>query len=190
MAQHTAQTKVTFKLITSIHKSLVERLKAISMKRDAFINLVLKTELDELTKELDGKQLSPKIKGLISSDFNGRDTTLVSMTLDSEVAARLNEIVEKSNIVRDAFMNRLMYLILCPEKLMQEWNLEKDISIGDVNQLNAGALPTNPLDFLTLTIKDPLFFLRLKMDGKLYSGINGLPYCLICYEEYITVDDL
>ena len=57
---------------------------------------------------MEGKVLSSKAKRYIAGELKRMGTAQINIVVDKSVVEELNTIVVKSNMVRDAFFNRLI----------------------------------------------------------------------------------
>lgn len=105
------QTKMTVKIYEPLFKSFDDQMNRLCIKRDAFLNHMIKRETPNLAKELDGRRLSPSARRYISGSLKRMGTRTVNVVVDKETAEALNAVVDASNIVRDAFINRLIMFL-------------------------------------------------------------------------------
>jgi hypothetical protein len=85
-----------------------KQIDSLFIKRDAFLNCMIQEEIPHLARDLEGKRLSLKAKRYIAGELKRLGTVPVNVVVDKSTADTLNAIVDSSNIVRDAFINRLM----------------------------------------------------------------------------------
>ncbi len=104
-------TKITVKIYEPLLKSFDRQLDEVFIKRDAFLNAITKAELKNLASDMEGKVLSSKAKRYISGELKRMGTAQINIVVDKSVVEELNAIVAKSNMVRDAFFNRLILFL-------------------------------------------------------------------------------
>lgn len=175
--------KVSFQIAVVLLELLNNQLKEIPISRDLFFSNLLKKECEFLAISLKGKRLTDEVKIHIAERLRGmeRGTKPVSMVIDSTVVSRLNEIVAESNIVRDAFINRLIYLLVRAEKLTG-----KDV-IGFDEDEPIPFIPSNPLQWIKQVSSDPLCYVRDSFRNDTYLGqLSGVLVGLTCYAEDLS----
>lgn len=94
------------------------KLDGCFIKRDAFLNHVISVELDNLKKGLKGRKNSVHAKKHIASNLSELGTKTINVVVDKQVAKDLNSIVKEHNLVRDAFINRLLLLLSFPDNII------------------------------------------------------------------------
>ncbi|MCL2661298.1 MAG: hypothetical protein FWD64_12395 [Acidobacteriaceae bacterium] len=104
-------TKISTKIDRRILKSFEEKIEAACLRRDSFLNRVLEDELTHLDEEIAGN--SPEAQQFIAGRLDQLVRKQVSLALRSDLVERLNDICERKRIVRDAFFNRLFFLLAC-----------------------------------------------------------------------------
>jgi len=166
------KTKITMKVHEKIFEAFSMKIEAVHLKRDAYLNHVLKCEIKSLSEELKGKKQSTKARRYVSGELNRLNLKTINVVVDKEVAARLNFITKEHNLVRDAFVNRLFLYLLGHKKLLSWLELPEFISQDEYNPENFIAdVPTAPLDAVDYFITDPLYHLRLAANERFNQGL-------------------
>jgi len=106
--------KISTKIYRPILEALEEKLEAACLRRDAYLNKVLEVELPYLDKE--GTENSSEAQQFIANRLDQLDRKQISLALRPDLVERLNEICARKRIVRDAFFNRLFFLLLAHSK--------------------------------------------------------------------------
>lgn len=109
--------KILFSLWDNLVEPLNRRLEESCLRRDAFLDAVLTHELVQLEQEI-SKPNSPEAKKCIADHLAMLTRKPVTLALRPETVRRLEEVCKKKNIVRDAYMNRLVLCLLAPPKLL------------------------------------------------------------------------
>jgi hypothetical protein len=148
-------TKITVKVHSSLLAAFNKQLQELPIKRDAFLNHIICIETKRLAEEMEGKELSAGARRHISRKLRNLGTTPVNLVVDAEIAKKLNNIVEESNMVRDAFINRLIMFLRSSDKLLDHLDLSKTD-----NGRIFGSPPASPMKALEETLCDPLAFLH------------------------------
>ncbi len=191
--------KISFRVSEVLLKLFNEELLTLPISRDLFLNNLIKTECEHLAADLHGKHLSDEARGIISYHLKHMDkrTKQVSVVIDTEVAARLNEIVATTNIVRDSFLNRLFYLLLLTEPLRKRLKLPEEIDLIKAHAISEGrneilwdTIPMSPLKWLAQVLADPFRYLREELSRTTEEGaklyLMPMPEKLLgftCYAE-------
>ena len=170
----------------------MSHLSALHIKRDSFLNSMLKSEMKYLAEEMKGKKLSSKAKRHIAGELKRMGTEklkTVNIVVDREVADELNQIVESSNLVRDAFINRLILLLRSSNDFLNYMDLPRALTGSDFD--SAEYMPCSPLKTIEDVMADPLYYLRIASQERYGKGLYEceLPLSLIGFSCYID-DDL
>lgn len=151
------QTKITLKIYEPLLQAFNQELDSLCLKRDAFMNIVLKAELPELRKDLQGRRLSPAARKFISGELKRLGTRNINVVVDKVIAEQFRETVEAANLVRDAFANRMITFLLARPKLLQWLDLPNHTSIlGPM----VDDFSTSPLTAMGQIFGDPMYYLR------------------------------
>jgi len=179
--------KISFRVSEILLAIFNNEILALPLARDQFLNNLIKVECEYLAKDMEGKRLSNEAKVFIANKLRSMEkgTRPVSVMLDVDVAARLNEIVGKTNIVRDAFVNRVIYFFLMTDKLQKYLGLGRYVS--GINNIN-GNIPLSPIKLIEDALTAPFHYLRNELaehDEKLYLLIlEDKLVGFTCYAEY------
>lgn len=105
-----SKSKVSINIYSPLAELLNKKLTKACIKRDAYLDLVIKNECDFLCNEIKTPNTN-KVKKHISKKIKGLNTKPVSLFLSTETAQLLNKVCDEKNVPRDAFLNRI-YLLL------------------------------------------------------------------------------
>ena len=187
------ETKITTKIYVPMLESFNKQINRLHIKRDSYLNAMIKSELPYLEKEMRGKVLSSKAKKYIAGSLKRMGTHNVNIVVEKETAERLNKIVSEYNLVRYAFINRLIVFLRSSESFLENIGLPLRIDTNAYKNM-VWDLPTSPLRAIEEVMTDPLFYLRTaseEMDGiGLYERVlphNMVGFC--CYIEDVYVPD-
>lgn len=109
--------KISTKIWIPVIKNLEKKMDAACLRRDAYLNKVLETELDYLEEEV-ALSNSPAAQAFIADRLDQLNRKVVSLSLKKDVVDRLNDICTKKRIVRDAFFNRLFLILASSQKMV------------------------------------------------------------------------
>ncbi|MCC2972665.1 hypothetical protein [Massilia sp. IC2-476] len=174
--------KITLKVFTPLLHEVESQLVALHMKRDSFLDHLIDCELSYLESDLSGKRLSVSAKRFIARSLKRLGTSQINVQLNSSIAERLDDVTLKLNLVRDSFINRLLYFSLGSDSLLKHFALE-------LNSPSAHecSLPTGYLRAIHEIQADPLINLRRLVKAKHGVGLYlaPLPVELAAFECYL-----
>lgn len=178
-------TKITVKIWEKQLLDFNMKINALPIKRDAFIEHILKKEIDHLATDMAGKKLSAKARKYISGELKRLGTVPVNIVVEKRTAERLDKVVRASNLVRDAFFNRLILFLRSSDHLLEFLDLPVHITDTAFKSL-VQPMPTGPLQTIREVFDDPLFYLRVASKERHKTGLYliSLPFKLnglACY---------
>ncbi len=181
-----SQTKITVKIFEPLLKNFDKQIDALFIKRDAFLNSVLQEELKHLARDMQGKKLSSKANRYISGELKKLGTKQVNIVVDQSTAGALKEIVDGTNIVRDAFFNRLIMFLRSSPDLLRYLDLPAFINGSEFESV-IDPMPTSPLQAMLEVHNDPLYYLREGAEERFKTGLYliDLPPKLIGFTCYL-----
>lgn len=164
------QTKITVKIHARMLLAFDRQIDQLFLKRDAFLNAMIKGEIEHLAEDMEGKRLTPRAKRYIAGELKRMGTTQVNVVVDKSTADALNAVVEASNMVRDAFINRLIMLLRSSGPLLSYLDLPQTITERD---FGAGVepMPTSPMTAMEAVHTDPLHYLRTACKRQHQTGL-------------------
>ena len=174
-------TKITVKIYEPLLKSFDHQLDEVFIKRDAFLNAIIKAELKNLASDMEGKVLSSKARRYISGELKRMGTAQINIVVDKSVVEELNAIVAKSNMVRDAFFNRLILFLRSSDQLLSYLDLPKSVvdlsSVTDLGNDLFGSVtliepfPSSPMRAISAVVSDPFYYLNIACEELLKTSI-------------------
>ncbi|MFC0253487.1 hypothetical protein [Massilia consociata] len=174
--------KVTLKVFTPLLHEFESQLDTLHMKRDSFLNHLIDRELPYLERELDGRRLSVSAKRFIARSLKQFGTSQINVQLNSYTAERLDNISQSFNLVRDSFINRLLYFCLGSNTLLKYFDIKPDnLAIHERGR------PTGYFRAIHEIQADPLVNLRALVKAKHGVGLYlaPLPVELAAFECYL-----
>lgn len=164
------QTKITVKIYDALLKAIDDQLDKHFIRRDAFVNHMIKTELPYLADDMKGRRLSAAARRFVAGELKRMGTTTVNVVVDKQVAEDLNSVSSTSNMVRDAFVNRLLLLLRSSPRLLDYLGLPKSV-VGSAFDCVPEQLPTSPLQAIAAVFEDPLYYLRIAAEERYKKGL-------------------
>lgn len=182
--------KMSFRVYEVLLGRFNKEFQNLPLARDQFISNLIRTECECLAADLEGKRLSDEAKVFIANRLRSMEkgTRPVSIVIDTNVVARLNEIVEKTNIVRDAFLNRILYFLLLTVRLRNHLDLPDELNQFQIiskrkSELRWENIPVSPIEWLAQVLADPFCYLREEL-SRHNEGGNKL-YLMPMEEEFV-----
>ena len=97
---------------------LEKKITTACLRRDAYLVRVLEVEVDWLDREV-AIPNSEASRKWVNAKLTTLNRKVVSLALPPPVVSRLNEVCHRKRIVRDAFFNRLFFLLAMPPNLIE-----------------------------------------------------------------------
>lgn len=107
--------KISVKIWQPILKKLDQRLDETCLRRDAYLNKVLENEIPLLESEVSLRN-SLAAQTYVATSLDKLPRKPVSLALRPDLVERLNDVCRSKRIVRDAFFNRLLLLLVAAPK--------------------------------------------------------------------------
>jgi hypothetical protein len=167
-------TKITAKIQEGLLERFDQDMRGCFLKRDAFLNQVIGSEIAHLREDLQGKRLTPIARTYISGKLKRMGTRPVNIVVDKQVAADLNAAVEAHNLVRDAFINYLLVCLRSTPRFLKYFELPSHYT---GSHFDAALEPTevSPLRAIASTMCDPFYYLREAVRERHGTGLYALP---------------
>ena len=180
------ETKITVKIFSPLLKAFDDQVGRLYLKRDAFLNHIIKQEVPHLAEDMDGRRLSANARRYVSGQLKRMGTTTVNIVVDKETADSLNDVIRRANMVRDAFLNRLIVFLRSSNALLKYLELPAMIVRSEFESLYE-EMPTSPLAAIETVFGDPLYYLRLAADERFKTGLYllDLPPKLIGFSCFL-----
>ena len=153
-----SQTKITLKIHKPFLKAFNKQVEDNFLKRDAFLNHVIKCEISHLQKDMGKLRQSDAARLYISRQIKELDLKTINVVVDKDVSVELKKIVDQTNMVRDAFANRLILFLLSPDQLLKHFELP--FETNDYSLSSSEGMPTSPLKGIEAILYDPFYYLR------------------------------
>lgn len=183
-------TKLTGKMYEPMFRDFDRQLIGLLLRRDAFLDKVIAQEIPHLRADLKGKRLSDAANRYISQSLKrlGGDKAgvllQVSIALRHQTADELRYVVEEHNLVRDAFLNRLIVLLRSSDMFLKALDLPTRIEWN--RRDGTEDMPMSPLRAIEETLWDPFHYLRAACQTRHGCGLHLLQFpqqlvALSCY---------
>jgi hypothetical protein len=164
------ERKITVKIQTGLLKNFERDMRDRFLKRDAFLNQIVNVEVGYLLAELKDKKMSPFAKRYVAGCLKRMGTTPVNIVIDREVADRLDEAVENSNMVRDSFFNYLLICLRSTDNFLKYFELPEYCNSSTFNAV-LPPISVSPLRVLSEVMCDPFLYLRQAVQERYEEGL-------------------
>jgi hypothetical protein len=111
------KTKILVNIYSPLADHLTKKLNRACLKRDAYLDLVLKHECQFLRNEI-AIPNTDEMKNYISKKIKELNTKPVSLYLSKETVELLNAVCDEKKVPRDAFLNRVFLLLIASEEMI------------------------------------------------------------------------
>jgi len=169
-------TKISAAFYTPMFVSFEKQLNEAFIKRDAFLDHVIESEIPHIRADLKGKRNSAKAKRHIASELRkmgkGDARTPVSIKVRHSTAEALRALEDAHNLVRDALLNRMVMLLRASDKLLSVLELPPRISA--LTREGHEDMPVGPIRAIVETMADPFYYMRAACEMEHGCGLYAL----------------
>lgn len=147
-------TKITTKVWRPALTAFNERIESACLRRDAYIGKLLETEIAHLENEMPLSNSAPAAK-FIADRLSELDRDTLTLAIPSSLSLKLTELCRNRNIVRDAFFNRLIFLLAAtPQQIdtlffdgTSDWHRDVQAATGPYDIAGNDVYPlSSPID--------------------------------------------
>lgn len=163
-------TKITVRIYEPLLRNFDKQLDSLFIKRDAFLNAMIREEVSNLKEDLAGRCNSAAAKRHIARELKRLGTKTVNVVVDKATADALNEVVAETNMVRDAFVNRLIMFLRSSPKMLQGLDLPEYVTGSDFAGV-VEPMPTSPMRAIESVHSDPFYYLRVACEERHGKGL-------------------
>lgn len=175
MAVELKSTKISGKFHPIVWNRFNQMLSFACIARDPFLDSILNREIAYLDKELGNRRMSAIGKRYVSNQLDrmtskGGNLVPASIALRKTTAAALEDVVKRTNICRDSFLNRLVFFLSCERHHLKALDLPVDTAARSLS--GVPSLPVGPLEAINEIVFDPFFFIRRALEDDI--GVEGI----------------
>lgn len=179
-----ALQKISFKVPPGLWENFSKQAGSLFLARAPFLNHMISKEAEELAADLAGKRLSLRAKRHISGMLKQQGAKSVNIEVDESTSAALNKVVQEGNLVRDAFLCRMIIFLRGSDWLLNYLEVPLEVQGGG----GLEAMPSSPMKAMEAVRDDPLYYIRSTVLKSWKCGIYAirLPASLdwsACYLE-------
>lgn len=152
-------SSISFRVPSRLWNSFKDQTDNLFLARAPFLDHVLSVELPHLADDLAGKKLNTRTKRYIANQLTKNDPTSVTIDVRAETARKLREVVGEHNIVRDAFVCRLLIFLRAHNALLKHLEVSYYANNWGIRGY-LEEMPASPLKAMEAVRDDPLFYIR------------------------------
>jgi len=165
-----SKTAISFNVPPRLWNAFRKQTDALFLSRAPFLDCVLASELHHLRTELEGLRLTMRAKRHIAGAMKREGPVSVNIEVRPQTANALREAVRAHNLVRDAFMSRLLLFLRSTDALLEMLEVPR-IAASGFNYAHLEEMPASPLGAMEAVRNDPLFYVRANLQSLHQTGI-------------------
>lgn len=108
--------RIMVQLWGPLAKAIDRDFKALNIKRDRYLNDLLRSEIEELAREVTFRN-SDAVRARMQEQ-KLPDRVKLTIELDEDVLARIEEVLAEKNIPRDSFVNRVLFFLVAKDPML------------------------------------------------------------------------
>ena len=148
------KSKIMITVLTPVMDRLGRKIESLMLRRDSYLNNILKSEIDCLEAEITNSN-SEQARVYLLSQLKAMPTKSISITLDKRLIERIDTVCKKINVARDCWINRVLFFLAAEGQQLKAIGIEAPPH---------EALSTNPLDAASDLISNPFHDYRVWME--------------------------
>jgi hypothetical protein len=168
------KTPISFNVPPKLWEAFRAQTDNLFLARAPLLDYVISRELKYLRTELHGLKLSLRAKRHIAGAMKRTGPVSVNIDVRPETAAALREVVHEHNIVRDAFMSRLIIFLRSTDAFLKYLEVPLIATSRGTNTL-LEEMPASPMKAMEVVRNDPLFYVRFHVEDNSDFGIYRVP---------------
>lgn len=185
------KTAISFNVPPSLWTAFKAQTDSLFLSRAPFLDYMVYLELKHLRTELEGLKLSLRAKRHIAGAMKRTGPVSVNIEVQQRTADALREATSQHNMVRDAFMSRLIIFLRSTDAFLKLMELPLVAKSG-LPSTHLEEMPASPLRAMEAVRDDPLFYIRSNV--KAYEGCGiyrvMLPRSLDWAACYLADEDI
>lgn len=167
------KTAISFNVPPKLWKAFKTQTDSLFLSYAPFLDYMVGRELRELRAELSGLKLSLRAKRHIAGAMKRTAPVSVNINVRTETAEALREATHEHNLVRDAFMSRLVIFLRSTDGFLKLLELPLVATSKGTNAY-LEEMPSSPLRAMEAVRDDPLFYIRHHVEAFYETGIYRL----------------
>lgn len=164
------KTAISFRVPEKLWDAFKTQTDELFLSRAPFLNYMVRRELNYLRDDLVGMKLSTRAKRHISGQLKRTGAKSVNIEVEPETAEALRAAVAEHNLVRDAFMCRLIIFLRSTDTLLKHLEVPR-YATSRGSGSNLEEMPSSPLGAMEAVRDDPLFYVRSHVQEGWQCGV-------------------
>lgn len=153
------KVKITVQIWGALAKSINREFKALHIRRDMYLNDLLKREIEELDKEVNFRNTDEIRYRLQGNKLPNR--IKVTLELDESLVERMAIVLKEKNIPRDAFINRVLFFLAARREHLD--------ALGINHGYQEAPVMRSPISGAWNSLYSPFMDIRKSNDGRFYT---------------------
>ncbi|HNB77165.1 MAG TPA: hypothetical protein PLX20_00075 [Rhodocyclaceae bacterium] len=167
------KTAISFKVPEKLWNSFKAQTDELFLSRAPFLDYMVQRELTHLREDLAGLKLSTRAKRRISGELKRAGAKSKNIEVDPKTADALRAAMTEHNLVRDAFMCRLIIFLRSTDALLNELEIPRHATSKGI-KTHLEDMPSSPLRAMEAVRDDPLFYIRNHLRERYGCGVYGV----------------
>ncbi len=167
------KTAISFNVPPKLWEAFKKQTDELFLSRAPFLDYMVANELPHLRTDLAGLKLSLRAKRHIAGAMKRTGPVSVNIEVRPETAEALREATQAHNLVRDAFMARLLLFLRSTDAFLKYLEIPR-IASSRGTDAYLEEMPSSPLKAMEAVRADPLFYVRHHVEYVWETGIYRL----------------
>lgn len=163
--------QISFKVPPGLWSSFKAQADSLFLARAPFLDHMISREVLELRADLGARCLSLRAKRHISGELKRQGAKSVNIEVREVTASALNDTVRDHNLVRDAFICRLIIFLRSSDALLKYLEVPREAGGRLFGDGGLEKMPASPLKAMEAVRDDPLFYVRHYVQENWQCGI-------------------
>ena len=151
--------KISFQANEKLWERFTRLTSEICLAYAPFLDQVISTECEYISKDLEGLSNSKKAKSYIGGLLKRSGAKSVNIEMRRSTVDKLNAIVDEHNLSRSGLLSRVVLFMCCPDEVKSRFGIPLSTDEKSTG-LNLEAYSTTPLIAMKEAFNDPLFYTR------------------------------
>lgn len=166
--------KISFKIPPGLWSSFKEQTDGLFVSRAPFLDHMIAAEVSALRDDLENRVLSLRAKRHISGELKRQGAKSVNIEVQEETAVAINDVIREHNLVRDAFICRLIIFLRSGDALLKYLEVPLEVG-GRFFSDGLEKMPSSPMKAMEAVRNDPFFYIRHYVRENWQCGIYTVP---------------
>lgn len=168
------KTAISFNVPPKLWEAFKSQTDELFLSRAPFLDYMVSRELQHLRFELKGLKNSLRAKRHIAGAMKRQGPVSVNIEVKPETAEALREATHEHNLVRDAFMSRLIVFLRSTDAFLKLIEMPRVATSRGIDT-HLEEMPSSPLKAMEAVRDDPLFYIRAHVEDGYKVGIYRMP---------------